>query len=96
MALTYADNTKKIVELWEKTKDQWGNDVERRLGFNEIYFVDDVTGVRVLGPFIEPVPDCPRGASHTFPSLRPDVIGRKFVDNRKDGGKFGFYKHPCV
>ncbi len=96
MAMTYADNTKKVVELFETTKDRWGNTVERRLGFNEIYYVDDVTGVRVRGPYYEPIADTLRGASHVFPELRQDVIGRKCIDNRKDGGQIGFYKHPCV
>ena len=96
MAVTYADNTKKVIELYSKEKDQWGRVVERKLGFQKVFYCDAESGSLALGPFIEPVSDVLRSVDNSFPALSQDVIGREYVDDRHDGGQFGFWKHPCV
>ena len=94
MAVTYADNTKKIVELYSVEKDMWGRQVERRLGFREVYFCDDVTGAMIKGPYIEPVPYLRHNREDkTFPELGGDIIGRRQVNDDRTGGQYGFWKH---
>ncbi len=97
MAVTYADETKKIIELYSQEKDQWGRPVERKMGFREIYFCDNVTGALIRGPYLEPI-SCHRSNpdDKTFPELTEDIIGRRCVDNRKDGGAYGFWKHANI
>lgn len=79
MAITYAPNTKKVVEVYSEAIDQWGIKVVRRMGWNKVYYCDDATGAMSLGPYIEPVSDRFSGSEIESPDLPTDVIGRQFV-----------------
>jgi len=102
VALTYANNTKRIVELYYRTKTAQGTSVERKLGFHQVYYADDVTGQNLIGPYVEPCPVCLHnfttkeypGNGKTAPEF--NVIGRRYLGNAQGGGELGFWKHPCV
>lgn len=72
------------------------------MGFHLVYFADNQTGALAQGPYIEPnacllyepdTKDFPGAGEETS---RIDIIGRRYVNNRKDGGEFGFWNHPNI
>lgn len=91
MSKTYADDTKRIVELYSYEKDRFGKTYEKRLGLREVFFLDDITGAIVDGPWLEPVPDCVRDVDGT--TVTEYIVGRKYINDSQAGGELGHYKH---
>lgn len=96
MSVDYSQRTKKIKEVYSREKDEFGRDVERRLLWNHVYFVDADNGGFAQGPFIEP--DNFRNPAENYPGDQAtdyeypvDIIGRDYLNNAQDGDKYSFW-----